>query len=95
MRKYECTFIINPEKEEEEAKQITEEIKSYFEENKAKIKKIDEWGTKELAYEIDGHNNGFYTVIKFEANSDKITLFKEFMRKNKNILRHIIVVKEK
>ncbi len=94
MRKYECTFIINPEKEEE-AKEIIEEIKSYFEENKAKIKKIDEWGIKELAYEINGHNNGFYTVIKFEADPEKVDLLKESMRKNNNILRYILVVKEK
>ncbi len=94
MRKYECTFIINPEKEEE-VKQIIEEIKAYFEKNKAKIKKIDEWGIKELAYEIDGHNNGFYTVINFEADSEKVNHFKEYMGKNNNILRHILVVKEK
>lgn len=93
MRKYECTFIINPEKEEE-AKEIIEEIKSYFEENKAKIKKIDEWGIKELAYEIKGHNNGFYTVIKFEVDPEKVDPLKEFMRKNNNILRYILVVKE-
>jgi small subunit ribosomal protein S6 len=94
MRKYECTFIINPEKEEE-VKEIIEEIKSYFEENKAKIKKIDEWGIKELAYEIDGYNNGFYTVINFESDPEKVNTFKEFMQKNNNILRHILVVKEK
>lgn len=94
MRKYECTFIINPEKEEE-VKQIIEEIKSYFEKNKAKIKKIDEWGIKELAYEINGFNNGFYTVIDFEADPEKVNDFKELMRKNTNILRHILVVKEK
>jgi small subunit ribosomal protein S6 len=94
MRKYECTFIINPEKEEE-AKQIIEEIKGYLEKNKGKVKKIDELGIKELAYEIDGLNNGFYTVINFEADPEKVNLFKEFMRKNNNILRHILVVKEK
>lgn len=95
MRNYECTFIINPEKKEEEVKQIIEEIKSNFEDNKAKIKKIDEWGIKELAYEIDGYNNGFYTVINFEADPEKVNLFKESMRKNNSILRHILVVKEK
>jgi len=94
MRKYECTFIINPEKEEE-AKQIIEEIKAHLEENKVKVKKIDEWGIKELAYEINGHNNGFYTVINFESDPEKVKIFKEFMRKNNNILRHILVVKEK
>ena len=94
MRKYECTFIINPEKGEE-VKQIIEEVKSYFEKNKAKIEKIDEWGIKELAYEIDGYNNGFYTIINFEADPGKANLFNEFMRKNNNILRNILVIKEK
>ncbi len=94
MRKYECTFIINPEKEEE-AKKIIEEIKTHLEDNKGKVKKIDEWGIKELAYEIDGYNNGFYTLINFESDPDKANNFKEFMQKNTNILRYILVVKGK
>jgi small subunit ribosomal protein S6 len=94
MRKYECTFIINPEKEEE-AKKFIEEIKSHIEENKGKVKKIDEWGIKELSYEIDGFNNGYYTVINFESAPEKATGLKDFLRKNTNILRYILVVKEK
>jgi small subunit ribosomal protein S6 len=94
MRKYECTFIINPEKDEEK-NQIVEEIKSYLEKNKAKVTKVDDWGIKELAYEIDGHTNGFYTVIDFESDSGIVNDFKENLRKNSNILRYIVVVKEK
>ena len=92
MRKYECTFIINPEKEED-VKTIIEEIKKHLEDNKGKIKEIDEWGIKELAYEIKGHDNGFYTVINFEIEPAKTSTFKEFMRKNNNILRYMLVVK--
>jgi small subunit ribosomal protein S6 len=95
MRKYECTFIVNPEKEEDGKNQIVEEIKSYLEKNKVKVTKIDDWGIKELAYEIDGHNNGFYTVINFESDSGKVNDFKEILRKNNNILRYIVVVKGK
>jgi len=94
MKKYECTFIINPDKDEEK-NQIVEEIKSYLEENKAKVTKIDDWGMKELAYEIDGHTKGFYTVIDFELGSEKVNDFKETLRKNNNILRYIVVVKGK
>jgi small subunit ribosomal protein S6 len=92
MRKYECTFIINPEKEEE-AKQIIEEIKTHLEDNKGKVNEIDEWGIKTLAYEIKGHNNGYYTVINFELDPDKANSFKELMQKNNDILRYILVVK--
>ena len=94
MRKYECTFIINPEKDEEKD-QIVNELKSYLEKNKAKVTKVDDWGIKELAYEVDGHTKGFYTVINFESDSEKINDFKETLRKNNNILRYIVVVKEK
>lgn len=94
MRKYECTFIINPEKEEE-AKKIIEEVKTKIEENSGKVEKIDEWGIKELAYEINGYNNGFYTVINFETEPGKIDGFKEFMKKNNSIIRFLTVVKEK
>ena len=92
MRKYECTFIINPEKEED-AKTIIEKIKKHLEDNKGKVNEIDEWGIKELAYEIKGHNNGFYTVINFEIEPDKTNTFKEFMKKDNNILRYMLVVK--
>ena len=94
MRKYECTFIINPEKEEN-AKQIIEEIKTQLEEDKGKVNEIDEWGIKPLAYEIKGYNNGFYTVINFETDPKNVNTFKGFMKKNNNILRYILVVKGK
>ncbi len=94
MRKYECTFIINPEKEED-AKQIIEEIKTQLKENKGKVNEIDEWGIKPLAYEIKGHNNGFYTVINFETDPKNVNTFKNFMKKNNDILRYILVVKGK
>lgn len=94
MRKYECTFIINPEKEEE-AKKIIDEIKSDLENNNGKINEVDEWGIKNLAYEIKGYNNGYYTVINFETDPEKANTFKESMQKNNDILRYILVVKEK
>ncbi|MEO0294158.1 MAG: 30S ribosomal protein S6 [candidate division WOR-3 bacterium] len=94
MRRYECTFIINPDKENE-VKQIIEEVKNQLEGEKGKIEKIDEWGIRKLAYEIDGYDKGFYTVINFEAKPDKVNDFKEYMRKNSNILRYILLTQKR
>ncbi|MEA1912686.1 MAG: 30S ribosomal protein S6 [candidate division WOR-3 bacterium] len=93
MKKYECTFIINPDKEEE-ADELIDSITSFIKDENGKIEDIDKWGPRKLAYQIDGYKDGFYTVMNFDFDPGKVEIFKNFMQKDSNILRYIIVLKE-
>jgi ribosomal protein S6 len=67
MNKYESMYILKPDIVEETRKSIVEKFKTLVEENGGKIEKVDEWGIRKLAYEINYISEGYYVLMTFEA----------------------------
>ncbi len=91
MNKYELMFIVKPDMEEAEIKKVAEELKKVLTDNKAKVIEEKAMGQRELAYEINKFNNGYYYLFVVEANSEAINEFDRVVRINENLLRHLIV----
>ncbi|MBM7624324.1 30S ribosomal protein S6 [Sporohalobacter salinus] len=91
MREYETMFILNPDLEDDITEEIVENIKNTIDESKGEISNIDKWGTKKLAYELDDHKAGYYTVINFNGKGETVDELERVYRLNDNILRFIIL----
>ena len=91
MNKYELTFIVNSNMEEQEIKNIAETMKKVFTDNNAKIIEEKALGQKELAYEINKMKTGYYFLYVIEATSEVVDEFSRIARINENILRHLII----
>lgn len=92
MKKYEIMFIVKPDLEEANIKEVADSMKKLVEEKNAKVVDVKEMGQKELAYEINKYQTGYYFLFTIETESNEAT--KEFDRVsliNENILRHLIV----
>ena len=90
--KYELIFIVKPDLEESLIKGVNESIKAMLEEKKATIVKAEEWGQKELAYDINKYKSGYYFYFLIEDKD--AAAVKEFDRValiNENIIRHLAV----
>ena len=69
MNKYEFAVILNGKLEEEAKVEAIEKVKALIERFGGTIVKVDDWGKKRLAYEIQKIREGFYYFIKFESES--------------------------
>ena len=67
MRKYEIMFIVKPDLEETEIKQVAQDMKSVLESNNAKVLELKEMGQRELAYEINKYKTGYYFLFTIET----------------------------
>ncbi len=95
MKKYEITFIVRPDIDEASAKAVFESMKNTLVSKKAKILEEQEWGQKELAYEINKYKNGYYFYFLVEAeNSNATSEFDRVALINENIIRHLVYCKE-
>ncbi|MEO0180847.1 MAG: 30S ribosomal protein S6 [candidate division WOR-3 bacterium] len=93
MRKYETMVILNPALDEEAIAKLGERIKKMIS-KEGEVLSIEEWGRREMAYEIKGHKEGFYMVIQFDAPpSVPAELYSEF-RMNPDIIRGIVIREE-
>lgn len=91
MRKYESTFILRPDVEESAAEELIERIKGIIDGNDGKVEETDVWGVKKLAYEINNHNTGFYTVVQFNGTSETVDELQRNFRLLDDVIRYIIV----
>lgn len=95
MRKYETIFILHPSLDEEAVKANIEKFKGVIENGGGTIENVDFWGKRKLAYEIKKVNEGFYTLINFEANPELPKELDRVFGITDGVMRHIVVNLEK
>ena len=66
MTKYETMLVFSVKESEENAQALVEKFKALIEAN-GTLTKVDDWGKRRLAYEIDYEAEGYYVVYTFES----------------------------
>ncbi|MCS7150384.1 MAG: 30S ribosomal protein S6 [Caldimicrobium sp.] len=90
IRKWETLFIIHPDRvEEKEA--LLDKLKQIIQVNGGDVLKIDEWGTKKLAYSIQKKKQGYYVLMEFYGNSNLPQELESHFRIDERVMRFIIV----
>ncbi|HLR70565.1 MAG TPA: 30S ribosomal protein S6 [Pseudogracilibacillus sp.] len=91
MRDYEIMYIIRPNIEEEARKELIERFSNVLTDNGATIDKVDEMGSRRLAYEINDFRDGYYVVINFKSDSKAVNEFDRQAKFTDDIIRHMVV----
>lgn len=91
MKKYEIMYILKANLEEEARQQVIDGLHSIITSNEGTIDNVDEWGIKDLAYEIENETKGYYMVVTVSANNLGVSEFDRLARINTNVVRHMII----
>lgn len=90
MNKYEIMYILRPELDDAARKTAMETINGVLDE----VTDVNEWGQRELAYEINDFKKGYYVVLKTNSTADSIKEFDRLIKINANVIRHMIIREE-
>ncbi len=91
MRDYEIMYIIRPNIEEEARTALIERFNAILTDNGATIDKVDELGSRRLAYEINNFRDGYYVVINFKGDHQAVNEFERQAKFSDDIIRHMVV----
>jgi len=91
MTKYEIMYIIRPTVLEDDRKALIEELNTIFTSRGAEVKNVNEWGMKDLAYEIEKHRKGYYVVLDVVSNDDARNEFDRVVRIKEDVIRYLIL----
>jgi ribosomal protein S6 len=95
MKTYEFTYIISPEITFEEAESKGKKLESAIQEREGIILKQINPIAKTLAFPISKRASGFFGVIEFQLEPEKLLELKDIVTKDKEIVRQMIVIKER
>ena len=91
---YEMTLVFKPTLDEEGIKAEYNQIVDILTRFEATVEKVNDWGKRRLAYEIDKTHEGFYRFVTFKAPAPAIAEVESRMRIRENILRYLIIKNE-
>lgn len=91
MQKYELGVILKPTISAEEKAEQIEKVKSFITKVEGVVTNVEDWGRKELSYEIAKVKEGYYVFIKFTSNTDVIAKIENDCRLIDTIIRYMIV----
>lgn len=91
MRDYEVMTIHRPELAEADVQAKVKEVEEFLGTRGAAITNTDLWGKRRFAYEIDHVNEGFYSVVSFEAETDAVHDLDRVLTLADDVVRHKIV----
>jgi len=93
MNKYEALFILRPNMEEETRVEAIEKFKSIIATD-GEVLKVDEWGNRKLAYEIEKVKEGYYVLVDFNAAADLPAELERNFRITDSVMRFMVIRKD-
>ena len=87
MHKYELMVILDPSVEERTVAPSLDKFLNVIRNGKGTIEKVDIWGRRRLAYEINKKSEGIYAVVNMTANSDDVIELDRQLRISEAVMR--------
>ena len=91
MYKYEMAVIIDASLDEDSQKAEFAKVTALIERFGGVVEKVDEWGKRRLAYEINKKAEGHYYFVTFDANSTTPREVEDRLRIMENVLRSLTI----
>ena len=87
MRRYEMMIILDPALEERTVAPSLDQFLKVITGSGGTVSKVDVWGRRRLAFEIDKKSEGIYTVVDLVAEPDAVKELDRQLNLNEAVLR--------
>jgi len=94
MSSYEVVFILADKVDESGVKSNIENFKGVIEKAGSSVVKVDNWGKKTLAYEIDKNRKGTYILFEVEGDGQFVKELERKFRISEDVIRYLTVKKK-
>ena len=94
MRHYEIILLIHPD-QSEQVPAMLERYKAMITESGGAVHRVEDWGRRQLAYQINKLNKAHYLCLNIEADQAVMSELEHAFRFNDAVLRHLTVQKKK
>ncbi len=91
MRPYEAMFVLDPAMEESAVQAVINRSTAQVESSGGTVNRVDKWGKRRLAYEIQKKQEGYYVLMTTSAEPATMDELERNLRLADDVIRHKIV----
>ncbi|MDP9300304.1 MAG: 30S ribosomal protein S6 [Actinomycetota bacterium] len=92
MREYECMLILPAEADEAMVSTAVDRISKTITPTGGKVDPIDRWGRRRFAYEIARQHEGYYVVVRFQAEPSVQAELDHTLKLADEVIRHKVLL---
>lgn len=90
MRHYEIVFLVHPDQSEQVPAMI-DRYKKLIEDAKGTIHRLEDWGRRQLAYQIQKIHKAHYVMMNIECDQGALDELENSFRFNDAVLRNLVI----
>ena len=91
MRRYELMVILDPDLEERTVAPSLDQYLNLVRQGGGSVEKLDVWGRRRLAYEVNKKSEGIYAVVDLTADPDTVKELDRQLGLNDSVMRTKVV----
>lgn len=91
LREYETMYVLRPDLEAERQQELLDRFTAVVADRGAQVSESGVWGKRRLSYEIDGHREGVYVLMKYSAATDVSFELERLFRISDDVLRYLTI----
>ncbi len=91
LRAYEVMVILDPDLEERTVAPSLDTYLNVVRKDGGSVEKVDVWGRRRLAYEVDKNAEGIYAVIELQAEPATVKELDRQLTLNESVLRTKVI----
>ena len=93
-RDYELMYIVRPELDDDAVRAAVKSVRGLIEAQHGEVVKTTLWGKRRLAYEVKRLRDGYYVLVVFHLDGDRVAPLERALRIHDNVFRHLLVQHE-
>ena len=94
MRKYEIMYILKADIDDANRNELIGKLNDILTVDGGTIDNVNEWGLRDLAYEIKKQAKSYYVIVDATVSDPKVVEeFGRVAKINTNVLRHLVIAK--
>ncbi len=91
MNKFEAVLLLSPELSNSSRSDSLKEFENLLKQNKGKILNKEDWGLRDLSYNIKNFSKSFYNFYQIEIEGQKIESIKKNLNQKENFIRYLFI----
>jgi small subunit ribosomal protein S6 len=91
-REYETIYILRSDIDPDAAERVASRVNEVIEREKGKLLKVENWGRRKLAYQINRHKRGVYTYVRYLGGGSLVKELERNLRLLDTVIRHQTVL---
>lgn len=90
MKNYELIYVLKTNIDDDAKTVVLDKVKAIIE-TSGEVAKVDVWGARRLAYEIQKLSEGFYVLVNFKASTEIPKELDRNLKISDSVIRHMII----